>query len=212
MADESEEPAHNAALYQIDVPLNRNYREDLSFGRRLGRCLYHVAASIRRGQVRMDFDLSPSTTSGTPSTTSVSTSTTSVSTSATPVSTSTTSVSTSTTSLNQLMTPRQSRIIPAATSDGQNMHRRRGAPFDPHTDFQYIGRDLIGPGERGPRMYRVDVFDDRRIYVVDRTVQGSRPSQKIVLLRCEQFFSDDCQAFGYKYEGVIYLYGFHNHD
>ena len=188
MADESENSAQNAALHQIVVPLNGNYREELSFGRQEGTCLYHFTASIRRANVRIDFDLPPrSTTAGSPSTTS-----------GTP----------STTSGSPLTSSGQPMIIPAERTDGGNRQLRRGAPFCCHTDYNYLGR----AGRRGPRMYSVDILDDTRIYLANRTVQGSRPSQKIVLLRCERFYTADCEAFGYKYEGALFLYGFHNHE
>ena len=54
--------------------------------------------------------------------------------------------------------------------------------------------------------------NERRIFVVDRTVRGSRRSQNIDLLRCEEEWNADCEAFAYKYQGVIYTYGYHNHE
>jgi hypothetical protein len=54
--------------------------------------------------------------------------------------------------------------------------------------------------------------NERRVFFVDRTVRGSRRSQNIDLLRCEEHWNADCEAFGYKYQGVISTYGFHNHE
>ena len=99
---------------------------------------------------------------------------------------------------------------PPSDYQGRN---RQGAPFIPHPDFAYIGRDNSGcefPGEQGPRMYKIAVNGFSRIYVVERTIRGSAmSSSKMDLLECQKA---DCEAFGYKYEGIIYLYGFHNHD
>ena len=79
---------------------------------------------------------------------------------------------------------------------------RGGAPFIAMPPFRWTMRDR-GDGVR----YIVD----SRSYLVDRTVSGNRRSQKIELLRCEEFFEANCVAFAYKYQGYIYVYGYHNH-
>ena len=88
---------------------------------------------------------------------------------------------------------------------------RRGAPFIHYPNYTYVGRDNSGcefPRERGPRMYRVDVDGEARIYIVERTVEGSNRFERVDLLGCQH---EGCTIFGYKYRGVIYHYGYHNH-
>jgi hypothetical protein len=95
-------------------------------------------------------------------------------------------------------------------SDDPRPRQQRGAPFIAHHDFTYAGRDRSDcePGELGQRIYIVD----HRILKVFGTVHGCRRSQTLDLLRCQQFFDSDCEIFGYKYQGVVYTFGFHNHE
>jgi hypothetical protein len=86
----------------------------------------------------------------------------------------------------------------------------QGAPFTPHRRWTYVGRDNRGCEfpEIGLRMYIVD----SRVFIVQRRVHGVNHTLDIDLLRCEQSDESGCQAFGYKYRGVIFTCGIHCHD
>jgi hypothetical protein len=92
---------------------------------------------------------------------------------------------------------------------------RRGAPFIPYPEYTYVGRDNRGiehSGEQGPRMYVVNVNGSNRVYIVDRSIPGSNHLNTMDLLYCEQKEESGCDAIGYKFRCVIYLYGYHNHE
>jgi hypothetical protein len=53
---------------------------------------------------------------------------------------------------------------------------------------------------------------DSHVFIVERRVYGVRHARDIDILRCEQFDESGCGAFAYKFNGVIFTYGFHCHD
>jgi hypothetical protein len=80
----------------------------------------------------------------------------------------------------------------------------RGAPFIPHPDFQLLGQGLDS---------RIVIdYPDSRVFFVERFVVGPNEGRNIQLLRCEQAYVADCDAFAYVYQGVVYSYGYHNHE
>ena len=80
-----------------------------------------------------------------------------------------------------------------------NRRIRGGAPFIAMPPFRWSRRET-----RGCVWYIVGT----ETFLVDRTVSGVRHSQNIDLLRCEEA---DCVVFAFKYQGYIYIYGYHNH-
>jgi len=94
---------------------------------------------------------------------------------------------------------------------------REGRRFQPHTDWTYVSRNtsdwttgddgLIDVDFGGPRMYLVG----SRIFIVDRTTAGER-HRCIDLLRCEQSVESGCPVYAYKFSGVIFTKGQHNHE
>ena len=80
----------------------------------------------------------------------------------------------------------------------------RGAPFTPYPDFRLIGQGL-------DTRIVID-FPDSQVFFVERFVVGANEGRNIQLLRCEQAYMEDCDAFAYVYEGVVFTYGFHNHE
>ena len=80
----------------------------------------------------------------------------------------------------------------------------RGAPFIPNSHYHMPGGDL----RLNARI--VDESGDFE-YWVERIVVGARESQNLHLVRCQQASLEDCNVFGYIYQGVLYTYGFHNH-
>ncbi len=61
-------------------------------------------------------------------------------------------------------------------------------------------------------MYVVNVNGSNRVYIVDRSIPGSNHLNTMDLLYCEQKEESGCDAIGYKFRCVIYLYGYHNHE
>ena len=94
---------------------------------------------------------------------------------------------------------------------------REGRRFQPHTDWTYVSRNTTGDDGLGgigidvdfggPRMYLVG----SRIFIVDRTTAGER-HPCIDLLRCEQSVESGCPVYAYKFSGVIFTKGQHNHE
>lgn len=95
---------------------------------------------------------------------------------------------------------------------------RDGRGFTPHLYWSYVGRATAPPDPavdpngwavpaiEGPRVYLVGP----RVFVVDRETPGTR-KEGVDLLRCEQSVESGCPVFGYKFSGVIFTYGTHNH-
>jgi len=93
-----------------------------------------------------------------------------------------------------------------------------GRGFTPHLKWTFVGRlpdppnpavDPNGwavPAIEGPRVYLVGP----RVFVVDRETPGTR-KEGVDLLRCEQSVESSCPVFAYKFSGVIFTYGTHNH-
>ena len=93
-----------------------------------------------------------------------------------------------------------------------------GRGFTPHLKCTFVGRlpDLPNPAVdpngwavpaiEGPRVYLVGP----RVFVVDRETPGTR-KEGVDLLRCEQSVESSCPVFAYKFSGVIFTYGTHNH-
>lgn len=93
-----------------------------------------------------------------------------------------------------------------------------GRGFTPHLKWTFVGRlpdppnpavDPNGwavPAIEGPRVYLVGP----RVFVVDRETPGTR-KEGVDLLRCEQSVGSRCPVFAYKFSGVIFTYGMHNH-
>ena len=93
-----------------------------------------------------------------------------------------------------------------------------GRGFTPHLKWTFVGRlpDLPNPAVdpngwavpaiEGPRVYLVGP----RVFVVDRETPGTR-KEGVDLLRCEQSVESSCPVFAYKFSGVIFTYGTHNH-
>jgi hypothetical protein len=91
---------------------------------------------------------------------------------------------------------------------------REGRGFQPHTEWMYVGRNSgihvvhgVDIASGGPRMYLVG----SRIFIVDRTTAGER-HPCIDLLRCEQSVESGCPVYAYKFTGVIFIKGQHNHE
>ena len=80
----------------------------------------------------------------------------------------------------------------------------RGAPFTPYPDFQLLGQGL-------DTRIVID-FPESQVFFVERFVVGANEGRNIQLLRCEQAYLEGCDAFAYVYQGVVYTYGFHNHE
>jgi len=95
---------------------------------------------------------------------------------------------------------------------------RDGSGFTPHLKWTFVGRlpdppnpavDPNGwavPKIEGPRVYLVGP----RVFMVDRETPGTR-KEGVDLLRCEQSVESSCPVFAYKFSGVIFTYGTHNH-
>jgi len=95
---------------------------------------------------------------------------------------------------------------------------RDGSGFTPHLNWTFVGRlpdppnpavDPNGwavPKIEGPRVYLVGP----RVFMVDRETPGTR-KEGVDLLRCEQSVGSRCPVFAYKFSGVIFTYGMHNH-
>jgi len=95
---------------------------------------------------------------------------------------------------------------------------RDGSGFTPHLKWTFVGRlpdppnpavDPNGwavPKIEGPRVYLVGP----RVFMVDRETPGTR-KEGVDLLRCEQSVGSRCPVFAYKFSGVIFTYGMHNH-
>jgi hypothetical protein len=95
---------------------------------------------------------------------------------------------------------------------------RDGRGFTPHLNWTFVGRlpdppnpavDPNGwavPKIEGPRVYLVGP----RVFMVDRETPGTR-KEGVDLLRCEQSVGSRCPVFAYKFSGVIFTYGMHNH-
>lgn len=95
---------------------------------------------------------------------------------------------------------------------------RDGRGFTPHLNWTFVGRlpdppnpavDPNGwavPKIEGPRVYLVGP----RVFMVDRETPGTR-KEGVDLLRCEQSVGSRCPVFAYKFSGVIFTYGTHNH-
>jgi hypothetical protein len=93
-----------------------------------------------------------------------------------------------------------------------------GRGFTPHLKWTFVGRlpDLPNPAVdpngwavpaiEGPRVYLLGP----RVFVVDRETPGTR-KEGVDLLRCEQSVESSCPVFAYKFSGVIFTYGTHNH-
>ena len=93
-----------------------------------------------------------------------------------------------------------------------------GRGFTPHLKWTFVGRlpdppnpavDPNGwavPKIEGPRVYLVGP----RVFMVDRETPGTR-KEGVDLLRCEQSVESSCPVFAYKFSGVIFTYGTHNH-
>ena len=82
----------------------------------------------------------------------------------------------------------------------------RGAPFIPHPEYHLPTGDL-----RLNARIVVESDNENRAYRVERLVVGAHESRNVHLLRCEQASLEDCNVFGYMYQGILYTYGFHNH-
>jgi hypothetical protein len=98
---------------------------------------------------------------------------------------------------------------PGPSSAGRRVNR----PFTRYDSYVYVGRDRSGcefppPIERGIRRY---VLPEAQLFEVDRTIVGCNRFENMDLLRCWQWYDSTCPVFAYKYRGIIYAYGFHNH-